>query len=86
MRYACHSTETTRRRVEGPSRRAVESARCQTVMVRGKQNATIDPEYETRLKLAINDLTNGTYKTILAAARAHGVRPLHKQDVACRVG
>ena len=41
---------------------------------RGKYASTTDPEYETRMKLAINDYTEGTYKTINAAASAHKVR------------
>jgi len=44
----------------------------------GKQSATIDPEYETRMKLAIDDYANGTHKTINAAANAHQVRWLHR--------
>ena len=43
---------------------------------RGRQASAIDPEYETRMGLAICDLANGTYKTIIAAANAHKVRPL----------
>ena len=47
---------------------------------RGKHASTTDPEYETRMKLAVNDYTNGTYKTVIAAARAHEVR----QSELCR--
>ncbi|KAI0256934.1 hypothetical protein BJV78DRAFT_1168055 [Lactifluus subvellereus] len=35
--------------------------------------STTDPEYESRLQLAISDLANGTHKTMSAAARAHNV-------------
>ena len=31
------------------------------------------PEYETRMELTVKDLTDETYKTIKAAAKAHKV-------------
>ncbi|KIK75406.1 hypothetical protein PAXRUDRAFT_835686 [Paxillus rubicundulus Ve08.2h10] len=40
---------------------------------RGKLASTTDPEYETRLQLAIDDLAEGTHKTVSAAAKAHNV-------------
>ena len=38
---------------------------------RGKHASTTDPEYETRMMLAINDLRTRTYTTAIAAATAH---------------
>ena len=39
----------------------------------GKYASSTDPEYEIQMVLAVNDLISGTYKTIVAAARAHKV-------------
>ena len=52
---------------------------------RGQRASTGDPEYETRMKLAINDLADGTYKTTVAAANAHKVRVLLQLNVTIRV-
>jgi hypothetical protein len=39
----------------------------------GQRASTRDPEYETRMELAVKDLADGTYRTIKAAAKAHKV-------------
>ena len=35
---------------------------------RGQRASTRDPGYETRMVLAVKELTDGTYKTVKAAA------------------
>ncbi|KIK92926.1 hypothetical protein PAXRUDRAFT_829523 [Paxillus rubicundulus Ve08.2h10] len=37
---------------------------------RGELASTTDPEYETCLQLAIDDLAEGTHKTVSAAVKA----------------
>ncbi|KAI6116589.1 hypothetical protein EDD17DRAFT_906187 [Pisolithus thermaeus] len=39
----------------------------------GKLASSTDPEYETRMRLAIDGLAEGTYRTISAAAKAQKV-------------
>lgn len=50
-----------------------DKARSLAMVGRRGQRASMDPEYEARIELAVKDLTNGTYKTIHAAAKAHKV-------------
>ena len=44
--------------------------------VRGKLASTQDPEYEDRLKRAVEGVIDGSYKTISQAAKANKVSKL----------
>jgi hypothetical protein len=39
----------------------------------GSSRCSQDPRYEQRVQEALRSLNDGTYKTLAAAARAHGV-------------